>query len=401
MGRMSLFLVIGFNILFGLMGFNLSRVSIDAVENHVQYYSSTQAHNIAASAANLACNQIFLNSSWRSGYSAVPFSDGEFDVRIEDVAGSRVRVSARGEYGGETASISILFGPSSFAKFAYYSVVEGGIYWITGDTVWGPWHSESKMTVHGDPVFYGKATMRIGLFKNPSSSEPKFYGGFETGVSVELPNDMSELIAAAQAGGRYYTETDLWLTFNANGTVTYKTASAGPETTATIAAFAPNGVILANKGNLHIKGTVNGRVTVAATGSSGGGYGNVILDDDIVYAQDPFSTSCDDILGICSENSVVIANNAANNSNINVHGSIFCRTGGFTAADYNTRPISGTIRLVGGIQQYQREPVGQFQSGSVIIHGFQKNYRYDERLMTDEPPFYPRTRKLEILSWYE
>jgi hypothetical protein len=401
MGRMSLFLVMGFNILFGLMGFNLSRVSIAAVENHVTYYSSTQAHNIASSAANLACNQLFLNPSWREGYSSVPFSDGEFSVRVEDLAGHYVRLLVNAEYGDQDAGISVLFGPSSFSKFAYYSVVEGGIYWITGDTVWGPWHSQSKLTVHGDPVFYGKATMRIGLFKNPASSDPKFYGGFETGVSVELPNDMSELIAAAQSGGRSYSDTDLWLRFNANGTVTYKTTAAGPESTAVIETFAPNGVILANRGNLHIKGTVNGRVTVAATGSSGMGYGNVILDDDIVYAQDPLSGSCDDILGICSENSVVIANNTANNSDINIHGSVFCRTGGFTAEAYNTRPISGTIRLVGGIQQYQREPVGQFLSGSIIVHGFQKNYRYDERLMYEEPPFYPHTRKLEILSWYE
>jgi len=142
---------------------------------------------------------------------------------------------------------------------------------------------------------------------------------------------------------------------------------------------------------------VNGRVNVAATRSSGGGYGTIILDDGIVYAQDPFSGSCDAILGICSENNVVIANN----SNINIHASIFCRTGGFTAEDYNTRPISGTIRLVGGIQQHQREPVGQFQSGSVIIHGSRKNCRYDERLMYNEPPHYPRTGRLEILSWYE
>lgn len=401
MGRMSLFLVMGFNVLFGLMGFNLSRVSISAVENHVEYYSSTQAHNIAASAANIACNKIFLDPTWRAGYTSVYFAGGEFDVRVQDLPGHYVRLNVTAEYGDQDAAISVLFGPSSFAKFAYYSVVEGGIYWITGDTVWGPWHSQSKITVHGDPVFYGKTTTRIGLFKNPKTSDPKFYGGYESGVSVELPSDMSELIAAAQSGGKYYSDTDLWLTFNSNGTVTYKTTSAGPETTVTIAAFAPNGVILANKGNLHIKGTVDGRVTVAATGSSGLGYGNVILDDDIVYAADPSSGSCDDMLGICSENNVIIANNAANNSDISVHASIFSRTGGFTAEDYNTRPVSGTIHLVGGIQQYQRGPVGQFLSGSVIIHGFQKNYRYDERLMYEEPPFYPRTRNLEILSWYE
>jgi hypothetical protein len=401
MGRTSLFLVMGFNILFGLMGFNLSRVSIDAVENHIEYYTSTQAHNIASSAANLACNQIFRDPAWRDGYSSIPFANGEFDVTVQDLSGHYVRVTATGEYENEEATISILFGPSSFAKFAYYSVVEGGIYWISGDTVWGPWHSQSKMTVHGDPVFYGKATSRIGLFKNPKSSDPKFYGGFESGVSVELPSDMSELIAAAQSGGRYYSDTDLWLTFNADETVTYRTTEAGPETTVTISTFAHNGVILANKGNLHIKGTVNGRVTVAATGSSGLGFGNVILDDNIVYAQNPMDGSSDDMLGICTENNIIIANNAANNADIEVHASIFSRTGGFMAEDYNTRPVSGTIHLVGGIQQYQRGPVGQFLSGSVIIHGFQKNYRYDKRLMYEEPPYYPRTRQLEILSWYE
>jgi hypothetical protein len=56
--------------------------------------------------------------------------------------------------------------------------------------------------------------------------------------------------------------------------------------------------------------------------------------------------------------------------------------------------------MLGGIQQYQRGPVGTF-SGSSIVSGFRKNYRYDERLMIDSPPLYPTTGSYEVLSWYE
>jgi len=58
------------------------------------------------------------------------------------------------------------------------------------------------------------------------------------------------------------------------------------------------------------------------------------------------------------------------------------------------------LNLRGGVQEYQRGAVGMF-SGGTITHGFQKNFRYDQRLMVDLPPFYPTTGSYEILSWYE
>jgi hypothetical protein len=99
---------------------------------------------------------------------------------------------------------------------------------------------------------------------------------------------------------------------------------------------------------------------------------------------------------------VVITDNAANNSNVRIEAALFSLSGGLKAEHYNTRPVSGTIHLVGGITQYQRGPVGTF-SGSppVIVSGFQKNYRYDSRLMVESPPFFPTTGSYEILSWYE
>ena len=400
MGRTSLYLVVGFNLLFGILGFNLSRVSNEGYKNYIHYYSETQAHNIANSGANIACNELYRESTWRDGYTNVSFADGRFNVRVTDVSYNRIRLNAEGVYDGERAYISVLFGPSSFAKFAYYSVVEGGIYWGTGDTVWGPWHSETKLTVKGDPVFYGKVTTRTGLFKNPTTSDPKFYGGFESGVQVELPDDMSPLHTAAQSNGAYFHDTDVWLTFNSDGTVGFRKTATGPDSTVALSSFAPNGTIVTYKGNLHIKGIVKGQVTVGALGSSGLGYGNIYLEDNIVYSVEPTLPSCTDLLGICAENTIVIAENAANNSDIRVQGALFSLTGGFTAENYNTRPLSGTIYLTGGIQQYQREPVGKY-SGSVLTNGFDKNIRYDNRLADMSPPYYPTTKNLEILSWYE
>jgi hypothetical protein len=410
MGRSSILMVMGFNVIFALVGFSLSRVTQEAVKNYSIYYTNANAHNIAASAANIAANQIFFTPNWREGYSNVPFSGGTYSVQVKDLANRRIQITARGtttgpdaetgEYENQTATIIIVMQPSSFSKFAYYSVIEGGIYWISGDTVRGPFHTQSKLTVAGEPVFYGKVTAKNGLKKDPSSSKPKFYGGFQSGVSINLPSDMSPLKSSAQTGGKYFSSgAEVSLTFNADGTVTYQ-EGANPPMTEPLSLFAPNGVIYAENTNIRMKGTLKGRVTVSATGSSGLAKGNVYLDDDIVYSKDPKDPECDDMLGIAVDNNVIVTDNAANNDDINIHASMFCRTGGFTAQNHSTRPIAGTINLVGGVQQYQRRPVGTFSGGS-INHGFQKNYDYDLRLMTDLPPFYPTTGSYEILSWFE
>ena len=84
---------------------------------------------------------------------------------------------------------------------------------------------------------------------------------------------------------------------------------------------------------------------------------------------------------------MIIADNAANNDNVNIHASIYCQTGGFGAEDYSHRPVSGDINLLGGIIQDTRAAVGTF-SGSNITHGFSKRYKYDNRLMLRFPAIF-------------
>jgi hypothetical protein len=406
MGRTSLLLVIGFNIIFATMGYNLSRVAIHAYENYISYYNKSVSHHIASSAANIAASQICFQPNWRTGYNNIPFEGGTFSVTAQDSGGSKILVTATATYNGIVSKTVVLLGLTKFSKFAYYSNIEGGIYWITGDTVWGPFHTQQKINVSGDPVFFGKATSKNGISKNPSSSKPQFYGGYQSGVNIDLPADLSQIQGFAQTGGAYFNKQDVYLCFNADGTVTYRIGSwtSIPAFTAPITTLAPNGVLVADNANLHIKGTVKGQITISALGSSGASKGNVWVDSSIAYATNPMTDpTSTDMLGIVCDNDVVVTDNADNNNptlGVTIQASILCRSGGLTADNYNHRPVAGTLSLLGGVQQYQRGPVSTF-SGSTINSGFQKNYRYDDRLMIGSPPLYPTTGTYEVLSWYE
>lgn len=401
MGRTSLIMVMGFSTFLLMIGLDLSKVSTTAYENYLTYYNEIAAHNIATSVANLYCNELYINPNARPTISGISFAGGTANVATESLSEGKVRMVVTSSYQGILDTVVILWGQSKFSKFAYYSAIEGAIYWITGDTVWGPFHTQQKLTVSGNPVFYGKVSTKNGITKSPSSSKPKFYGGYQSPVNITLPADLDPLKIAAQTGGKYLNNTDVEIEFLANGDLKVKEGS-GPVTTVSLASYAPNGTIYVNNANLRIKGTISGKVTVAAMGSSGAAKGNVWIDDDVIYKDDPKLGPSADILGICAQNDVIITDNAANNSNVRIDASIFSLSGGLTAQNYNSRGVSGTLDLLGGIVQRQRGPVGTF-SGSppVINNGFQKKYRYDSRLMVESPPFFPTTGSYEILSWYE
>jgi hypothetical protein len=177
-------------------------------------------------------------------------------------------------------------------------------------------------------------------------------------------------------------------------------ATSAPTVYNSVSSLTSNGVVLVNNGDLHIKGTLNGRITLGCTGT-----GKVYIDSSVVYAIDPKSVSprCDDMLGIVADNDIIITENS-NNTNpaigVTINASLFSRTGGLQAQNYDSRDVSGKLKIVGGIQQKNRDPVGTF-SGGHIVTGFQKDYDFDKRLQTDAPVGYPALQKFIVLNWYE
>ena len=405
MGKMSFILVIGFSTLFLIMGYNANSVASRSVQNMADYHARTVAYNIAVSGANLAANEIFLDDNWVVGYPDREFEGGILNAKVDiiDPLYNTRKLTCTGTYRGVTKTVEVIFKPSSFSKFAYYSMSEGsGIWWTGNDTVWGPFHTQDYLRAYRHPVFHGKASTKkfLKYYNNKPKDAPIFYGGFETGVDLPLPTDgLAPMKTSALDDGLFFTGHDsVYLTF-ANDSLKYRFSYSDKDSTIYLPTLAPGGVIFAENSTVRLKGTVKGQYSVACSGPSG--KGNIYLDDDIVYATNPLiDKSSTDLLGIVADNKVLITDNVPNQSDINIHASIYSENEGFGAENYSTRPVSGDINLVGGIIQHTRQAVGTF-GGSGISSGFAKKYRYDERFMLMSPPGYPGTGDLEIVSWYE
>jgi hypothetical protein len=417
-GKASLILVIGFSIILGYVAMNVGNVSTMAVSNMSMYSAMTASHNIALAGANARLAAFYQDTSDYSTISKTFTGStftGSYSAGIEIVSASRLRMRCVSVYPVGAASlrdtVEVFFDrnkQNSFTLFAWMTDFEGNVFWITKDTVWGRVHSNGNLHINGSPVFMQKATTSKG-FDPPKvgsgTNKAIFKDGYETGIAeVNFPNDLSELVTASVGGGRRYT-TDIYVTLspgtsaNNDGKAYIRNGNLPTSPIIDSVALSDpgfNGVILGTQ-KVNVEGTLDGRLTI----SSGA---NMYIHNDVLYERNPRVTSSDDLLGLVSETNVIVKNNAANNSNCEIHASIFTRTGSFTAEDYNSRPVSGEMRVLGSIVQKTRGAIGQF-SGSTITSGFSKRYRYDDRLSDTScrPPFYPGyyATTFAITNWWE
>ena len=404
-GKAVLIVVTGFSLIFLVVGQNFGNISNRSVDNYVDYFNETIAHNIAVSGANIAANEIHIDQLWDDGYDDISYQNGELDIEVNiiDVYQNFREIVATGEYEGVSSTVRVTLAPSKFSKFAYYSVYEGGnIWWTNKDTVWGPFHTQDYMRVYRHPVYYGKATIKKKLiyYTSKKKDKPKFYGGFEKGVNLELPTDgVAKLELIADDNGYKFTGEDtVYMRFELD-TLKFRFSYNDPDSAVYLPTVAPNGVVFAKNSVVRLSGTIRGQYSVGCSGSSG--KGNIYLDGDIVFEKDPrIDPSSTDLLGIIAKNEVIMTDNVPNHSDINIHASIYCESGGFGAENYSSRPVSGNINLLGGIIQHTRRAVGTFNQNG-IASGFAKRYRYDDRLLIASPPGFPGTGKFEIVSWLE
>jgi hypothetical protein len=434
-GKASLMLVMGFSLIFLIFGQRFNSLSNQAVDNMVDYYSENIAYECASAGAKMAASKLFFDNNWRTGFNNLSFNGGTINVTV--TGGAVLTVTSTGTFTNSLNKTTtyrdvIKCEQGVFSRYAYYSTMENSgsgkssdiIWWTGNDTVWGPFHTQDYLYAYNHPVFKGKATTKQSyvlydyynkypsqLPQNPSggretrdynrsksSDLPVFDGGYQGATDLPLPTDGLDLLkTAAKDDGLDLTQTSstdtIYITFMVDS-VLIRRGYAQPSTTYKTSEIAPNGVIYAEGMDVRLKGTVSGKYSVVSDG-------NIYLDDNIVYSKNPETDPhCTDLLGIVAQNNVYISENTANNSSININAAIYCQTGGFGAENYKTRPFSGYINLIGGITQYQRQPVGTF--GGHSDTGFYKRYKYDERLYDKiSPPYYPSTKKFLVLSWLE
>ena len=244
-----------------------------------------------------------------------------------------------------------------------------------------------------------------------SPKDPKFYGGYQTGI--DIPNEFDTTGMRSNAGKVFKDTTgtgkttDVRLYFNADGTVTYSSrlgiGSYSTPKTVPLTTLAPNGLIYVEKGNIYTKGTLNGRATIVASKKGTSGYGKVIFEDNLQYQQDPKTfPSSDDMLGIVAESDIRIQDNATTRGkDIITQASMYSVTGTVGPDDgLVTQAALKSWRILGGVIAADTRVTATY-SGSTPVRGLRFVHRYDDRFMTAVPPYFPRTKYYEIVSWFE
>ena len=240
-GKASLVLILGFSFLMAYAILNLSTAGTRSVENMSAYSSMTASHNLALAGANVGLAKLYRDTTWGSSgsstvsqsFSGLPFN-GSFSATASLVSqGKMLRSVSAFPAGGTTYrdTVEVILNTSasnSFSLFAWMTNLENGVFWITGDSVWGRIHSNDNLTVSGSPAFLQKVTTSKGFI--PPLGKSQVIGGKtytnkaifmnppqpETGVArIDFPTDMSAIAsAAASSNGRKYT-TDIWVTLDA------------------------------------------------------------------------------------------------------------------------------------------------------------------------------------------
>ncbi len=316
---------------------------------------------------------------------------------------------------GAIASISrkleVLVSMNTFNRFGYATGDEGAgtIWFTTGDQISGPMHSNDVIAIRGAPTFTGRVTSSASSFLEGTGYDPIFTEGYQLNAPLIVFPDQSviannyssmnedpiPLIIDAEEG------RDASVEFNSNGTITYNvwhwdgTDKVYDIQNATESIADLNGIIWVD-GNVEVKGTLSGQISLVATNG-------ISITDDIKYLESGVNgrpnQGCTDYLGLISMTDVVVADVAENHDDVIISAAVLALDESFTVENYQSGSYRGYIHLWGSLSQLMRGPVGTF--GEYGMTGYNKDYNYDDRFLNISPPYFPTTGSYEITSWKE
>lgn len=168
---------------------------------------------------------------------------------------------------------------------------------------------------------------------------------------------------------------------------------------------APNGVIYVDGTVKSLSGVFKGAMTLATSPQD-----DVTITGNLTAYNNPRDNPAStDTLGIVAQNvpiNVPSSNRWRNGTTQGVEidatmlAGIQSDSGGIYNVGWNRMVVQGTIRVLGGLIQAQRGEMGLF-SGTTIVSGYAKDYKYDTRLLDNPPPYFPTTGKLKKAGWQQ
>ena len=420
MGKTALLVVFGTSLILGNMLVGLNRRTISQNELISGHYERMISRNIANSAANIAVSKLFQDFNWRTGLTSTSMVGGYYAADIQDisfdttVSVQRVKVTATSTYGGVTDTVIVVVARAPFSYYAQFTAnwPDSNSY-VTGDTLYGPIHTNTKFKFGGSPVFFGKVSSVDPDYDTWGSGSPQFLGGTEFGAqSIPMPTFAAGLQAlqdSAYAGGDVYDD-EVWLNFHAGGSYDYYVGSSfdpingtwlGPKSLSSLS----NPIIMTenNTDDMHIMGTVSGQLTIFSGR-------DIYIENNIMYADDPRTNpASQDMLGLVASEDIVVADTPANEIDVEIHGALLAVGLSAARGEFYVQNLisgtSGTMTLFGSTIQKNRgtRATGYLDgNGEVVItNGYALKSYYDDRFLHVGPPVFPNAQKTILYSWLE
>jgi Tfp pilus assembly protein PilX len=319
----------------------------------------------------------------------------------------------------------------------------GAINFITGDTINGPLHSEDTLAICGTPVFGRTIADQIQApgWANESgtrtcpTANPDFVGTDNTSATaIQPPPDNAELLTVTQSAYHFVGKTTIVLngntmnvtnalagdnntpvTWPSNGVIYVSTAPAGCGVT--YDPFNPSYTTDSNCGNAYVSGNYTSSLTIATDNdivingsittpvdSKGVPTTNALLGliaNDFVRIAHPVTGTATDVSTWCNSTQPGFGYNGDPASSVDngsgalddpkIYAAILAVNHSFIVDNYNCGGEDtslGTLVVYGAIAQLFRGPVGAGGGSGGATNGYLKNYNYDDRLASEEPPYF-------------
>ncbi|MCP5061421.1 MAG: hypothetical protein GY936_03035 [Ignavibacteriae bacterium] len=169
--------------------------------------------------------------------------------------------------------------------------------------------------------------------------------------------------------------------------------------------ISPNGLFFVEKGNVFVKGTVNGRATIVASSMGNKNYGSIYQTDDIKYNTDPtIDPTSTDMLGLVAEEKIRLQyNKHTKKHDIITQASMFAQNDNIGPDDKLVKndDVLSSWKILGGLIANDMRVTAKYNWHTGLPQkGYKFVHTYDERFKIKAPPHFPQL-KYEVVSWFQ
>lgn len=411
-------------ILVGAAIFMLGTGESDVVENRVDGSRAFYAAEGGLDRARTWLEQLSQEDPpvfpASGSFTDQPLGGGEYDVEATKTSGANpwlieYTIVSTGTVDNVVRQVRAVLREETFSQYVYFADQSANIWFITGNRLDGRVHVNETIHIDGDPWFGMKVTSHEATMDIRSGSHPTFEAGYELGVDyipLPAPADITSTLATAASSGGVYggalagtnAKYEVELARNgAMGTLSYRAyrlvsgSYQWSTWSAPVVVSSTNGIGWFQE-PIDIKGTLDGEITIGCAE-------DINITDNLWYHESTPGSGpdpgCNDFLGLVSAKNVVIYDTTENLTDCEIMAHMIALNESFTARNYDSGSPRGDLTIWGGFAQEKIGAVGMFNSSHQIVHGYNKNYHYDRRLMWHSPPGFPPTGRYFLVSWTE